>query len=231
METIRIVKRKKGSSYIWGILLALIIIGAIVWLLVDQNVLDREGFSANRDTTEYGDYRSEDYRNEGYRDFDNRWRDFESDQVHAYVSFVNSEVVPADSIDSQMTREGVNHLKMALNEVAENQDAGNRERIDRDSITISDSREQPGNEVNQDSAKKSLINAGSELVDIQRSEYPSLAQMGEAVKESLNDLQNSEKTEELKNFFILSSNLIQEMHSERTNDQLTTKRRSYENNK
>jgi hypothetical protein len=246
METIRIIKRRKSSSFIWGILLALIVLGAIVWFVVDQNVLDREGFSLNRDNIESNEYRSGEYRSDEYRtdeyrnfnaprgnldrnrSFDNTRENMESDQVQAYVSFVNRQVIPAASIDNQITEQAHSHLKRALDEVAEKPIVDHREGIDNDRFADAqrDNQEKP-------SSQESLIETGNELVDIQKNDYPSLSRMGEAVKESLSKLKNSEnqKSEDLKNFFILSSSLIQEMDSERTNGQITANRRTYEDNK
>lgn len=212
METIRIVKRKKAASYIWGILLALIILGALAWLVFDQRVHERVAFSSDRDTTETEDNRS--FRSFGYEEGE----DF-SENVKAFISYVNRQILPADTIDDQMTQQAVGHLKSALDEVSDNQGIMKSG----DAIVRSDTLQR------QTSANDDLIETGTALVNIQENEYPALSEIGERVKETLDDLENAEtsKPEDLKNFFVLSSSLIQEIEGERT-DQLTTDRRAYE---
>ena len=229
METIRIIKRKrnKGTGYIWGILLALIILGAIAWILMDQNILDRDQFSINRESVE----------NEENNRYDEKsFEDLERNRIKAYVSFVNREVIPADSIESQTTQKALTHFQMALNEV-ENGTITNNQNDNKSNDTItgsdsigqeeplvgSDSIEKPGNEESKAYAKKSLFEDGIKLVHIQENEYPSLSKMGMVLKKSIINLEKSENenSEYLKDFFISSSSLLQEMDSERTNNKLT----------
>jgi hypothetical protein len=228
MEKIRIVKRKSGTGYIWGILAALLIIGAIAWFVVDQDLIDQANLSADRNRIENDEYRTRDYygheqnRDREYRNFDQYQRGVETDHVQAYVSFVNRRIIPADRIDDQMTQNAVEHFEKALNEVSESTTDHRRENfdVDRDTVDTLGSADQRRNDQNRNADKQSLIEAGNKLVEIQQSEYPSLSEMGEAVKKSLNKIENksTDASEDLKAFFVASSSLFQEIENERAND-------------
>jgi hypothetical protein len=242
METIRIIRKKSKAPYVWGILLTLIILGVVAWLLMDRNIIDRGGFTLGRDNAENDTHINDNYRDRrDLRDFRD-YRDgrdggahqesFERDQVNAYVSFVNRQIVPADEINNQLIEQALTRLERALEEVSENtiaHDNLNRERSV-DTADVADSRAQLRNNADH-SAMQSLINTGTQLVEIQQQEYPSLDGLGTSVEASLRDIDADAQANSngLKEFFILSSSLIQEMDSERNNDQLTTNRRNHEN--
>ena len=239
METIRIVrkKRNKGSGFLWGFLLAVVIAGLAAWLLLDQNILDRDHLSVNRDTIENENY-------DEYSNSDQPHDSLESSEIKAYVSYVNREVIPADSIEKQTTKKAAALLQAAVEEVNEGTDpnyrgsAGNGSR----SLTSPDSGElsasnpmersdsgfmgSPGKGLNQQYDRETLIETGNTLADIQEREYPSLSKMGELLKKSVNDLESSKKgkSEDLKVFFIASSSLLQEMDSQRTMNRLSYNR-------
>ncbi len=243
METIRIVKRKrnKGSGYIWGILLALVIIGAVAWFLADRNILDRDQFSLKRDTVEndsYGEFRNsrqlqDTIGREGREEREGRAG------IKAYVSFVNREVISSDSVESYTVQKGLSLLKTAVNEVDEGAGSGYpdntvsnggsltspdpeepadpMQQAGRDSLTRS------GSHSNQPFAREDLIQTGNKLVDIQVREYPSLSKIGGVLEESLNDMERADikNSGDLKKFFIASSSLLQEMENERTMNRLS----------
>ena len=240
METIRIVRRKrnKGSGYIWGILLALVIIGAAAWFLADRNILDRDKFSLNRDTVENDSYGE--FRNSGQlQDTIGREEREEREGIKTYVSFVNREVISSDSVKSHTVQKGLSLLKAAVNEVDEGAGSGYPDNTvsNGSSLTKPDPREPAdpmqhagtdslagsGGHSDQPFVKEDLIETGTKLVDIQEREYPSLSKIGGVLEEYLNDLERADIKDpgDLKKFFITSSSLLQEMENERTMNRLS----------
>ena len=133
MERIRIIKRNrnKGSGIIWGILIVVILLGATAWLLMDRDIIDREQISLSRNTDE--DESSDRYNDsdetetfEHERSPDENQENSGNEVIKSYVSFVNREVIPADSIEFQMKLEAVALLQKALNEIEEGSDFTHR---------------------------------------------------------------------------------------------------------
>lgn len=261
MERIRIIKKKKnkGSGYIWGILIAIILLGAAGWILIDQDIIDGERLSLQRDTDKtegYGQYNDSDktenfdeFRDsEGFRDSEELQENSGSDDIKSYVKYVNREVVPAENIENQMKQKAVSLLQKAVNNVGgdsefnqgNDADTSNNPAVSSDSNKVDgliptersgpDSNQEQNNEDNRQNTDKSLIEAGNKLVDIQEREYPSLSKMGEVLDNSLNTLENNteQETNDLKEFFIASSSLLQEIASER-NELSYNNRRKYGN--
>jgi hypothetical protein len=253
MENIRIVKRKKnkGSGIIWGILIAAIILGAVAWLLIDQDVIEREQFSLQKEPDEnesYGEFSespektiddefTESSERENYDEFresDQLQENSDRNVVKSYVSFVNREVITVDIIENQTKIKAVSLFQKAVNEVEKDSGFDQYENADNSdsSITLSDSNKASGSnsrkqaapdsieqltQENQQNNNKSLITAGYKLMDIQEREYPSLSKMGEVLNSSIIELEKTEQenSENLKEFFIASSSLLQEIDSER----------------
>ena len=204
MERIRIVKRKRRSHFLPGMFIALIILSAIIWLAIDNKYISFDGVSANKDSAnQYNNYTEQ------------------QTKVDRYISFVNMQVVPADSIDQGITQNGLIHLTYALNEIVEkvSEDEQNLTFQNHSTDSISSASENP-----EDSDIKALTETGIVLIDIQKNNFPDLSNESEKVKISIDRVNNKNKedlSKSLKNFFIASSQLLEEMNDHKMNDQLT----------
>ena len=245
METIRIIKRRRnrGAGYFFGFLLTVIIIGAIIWFLTDQNFSHRNGALFSRDTIENQDYNRYDTTVNDNEPYQNPY----DANIKRYVSFVNREVIPSDSIENQTKQTGASLLQVAITDVQGQKTNYRNNRFQRDSEAVSDSAMHGGNALSQrrdsDSAGPSgnqlsqrkdvdtagwshnvpnnqladqfLLKMGNQLVDLQQKQYPGLSKMGESLKKSMDSIKQGkyQHSEDIRGFFIASSGLLQEMAS------------------
>jgi len=228
METIRIVKQKRGFSKILWILVVLIIFGVIAWLTVDRNDQFNDAFFSEKDTLENNEYSIDEPTLA------------ENQQVNlpAYLSFINRQVIPADSVSKEIKQKAAYHLRLALAEVdAMSANTRGEYPVD-ENDSVADKKATV--EYNQDTSKSSVNNkytnnssfleAGIQLIYLQKNEYPVLSKIGEKIQESIISLEKSENQEELKKFFVLSSSLLQEINTEEFKNQYV-ERGNYENYK
>ena len=203
MEKIRIVKRKKRPPYFLGIFLLIFIVGAILWFLIDRNHLNFSRISLTEDSTKM----SRAYNPE------------KENKIQSYLSFVSVEVIPADSINGELSEKGLIYLTYALDEIINNLGVSDQEIINRNYLNDSTI----NNGSNNGNTLHSLEKTGKVLVDIQKSDFPELTREGKEVELSINNLNENisdYNSNELKKFFVRSGILLQEMKNEKT-DQLS----------
>lgn len=214
MERIRIVKRKRKSPYIVGILVTLIFVGVAVWFLWDS-VGDRSII--------------QEFKNEQKgMVHDTTFHEQSNNDMTRYVSFIEKRVSLQDTLDKETTTTAVNYFDKAVNEIGEKstiQDSLLLEDSTGSELVVADSIISPEQEGIMLANLDALNKSGNKLLAMQKQEFPQLEESAVQVKQSLEGLNYIEspkdESEKLKKFFIASSQLVKEIREQPKFNQLS----------
>lgn len=198
MAEIKIQERKRP---VWPWIVAIIIIGLIVWFLLPMVTMDnRHDNETNRDTVAAGSNQQE-IRETGTRN-----------EINNFCAFVQQNDT-ANYIEAGYVREGLNHLNSAIKAII-----SDRNISDSSIVAQSDSLDKFTNDIKNeakqsDNVRTAFVSAANILQKIQRKEEPDLSTKTDDLLKNANALNGketiTEQSSKVKQFFNNAREILQ----------------------
>jgi hypothetical protein len=213
MADIPIEKRKKRT--IWPWILGIVVVGLLIWMLADNNVVVEDG-------TAIGDRQTDQLwgveRDRETRDFRAQRGDGSAEEFVQYVEERNGEIGERH----EFTREGLIYLADALDDLYMRLGPAAERAVDTDELR--NQAQQLGQDVTSEQhaniIRDAFMTAANALRNLQASYFPGLEQQANNVVESAREIEGhelaTEQGDKINEFFDQAANTVDRMSDEIT---------------
>jgi hypothetical protein len=204
------IERKKKNT-IWPWILGIVVVGLLIWMLADNNVVVEDGTALNE--REQGYMYGTDRQTQDFRD---QRGDGSAEEFVQYVEERNGEI----SQSHEYTREGLLFLADALDDLYMRIGPAAERSVDTDEIR--NQAQQLGEDVTSEQhanvIRNAFMTAANALQNLQSSYFPNLDQQTNNVVEAAREIEGqelaTEQGERIDEFFEQAANTVEEMSNE-----------------